>query len=219
MSYKTKKLTMLAMLAAVAYVSMLAAKPLPPMFPAVPFLSYDPKDIALALGGMLFGPVAGVGTSVLVCALQFITIGETGIWGLLMDIVSSVSFVFPASIIYKYRRKLSGAALGLGSAAIFSTVVMLLWNYLIVPVYTPSITREVVAGMLLPGFMPFNLIKSTLNAAGVMLLYKPLVTGLRKVNLMPPAKSAHSGARLSIAVTAVSLLIILLTIAVIYIIR
>jgi riboflavin transporter FmnP len=124
-----------------------------------------------------------------------------------------------AAVIYKYRRRLSGAALGLASAAVFSTVIMLLWNYLIVPVYTPGITRAAVAGMLVPVFMPFNLIKGALNASAVMLLYKPLVTALRRVSLMPPAKSAQGTVKLSAAVAAVSLLVMGLSVVVLLIIR
>ncbi|MDR1706364.1 MAG: ECF transporter S component [Clostridiales bacterium] len=209
MSGKTKKLTMLAMLAAVSFVAMMATRSIPTVFG---FLRYDPKDITLVISGMLFGPLAGTGAAVLVCVLEFITFGETGLWGLLMDVVSSASFVFCAAMIYKYRRKLSGAALGLVFAVIFSTVVMLLWNYLIVPVYTPEITRQAVAGMLIPVFLPFNLIKSTLNASAVMLLYKPIVTGLRRINLMPPSASAPKGARLSLVVAGVSLLVMALSI-------
>ena len=38
--------------------------------------------------------------------------------------------------------------------------------------------------MLATVFLPFNLIKATLNAGWTLLLYKPVVTGLRKTGLL-----------------------------------
>ena len=52
--------------------------------------------------------------------------------------------------------------------------------------------------MLLPMFLPFNLLKGGLNSAIVLMLYKPLVTALRKTGLVEmgssakPARSKHS---------------------------
>ena len=40
--------------------------------------------------------------------------------------------------------------------------------------------REAVADLLLPVFLPFNLLKGGLNAALTFLLYKPVVTVLRR---------------------------------------
>ena len=65
---------------------------------------------------------------------------------------------------------------------------MLLWNYLITPLYM-GMPREAVAGMLLPIFFPFNLAKGGMNMAVTLLLYKPVVTALRKANLVPPSSS------------------------------
>ena len=54
--------------------------------------------------------------------------------------------------------------------------------------------------MLLPLFLPFNLIKSGLNMAITLLIYKPVVKGLRSAKLLPadtaevsPAKSNKVG--------------------------
>jgi hypothetical protein len=65
----------------------------------------------------------------------------------------------------------------------FMTVFMVLWNYIITPFYmlTP---RSVVAEMLLPVFFPFNLIKGGINAGLTLVLYKPIVTALRRTGLV-----------------------------------
>ena len=44
--------------------------------------------------------------------------------------------------------------------------------------------REAIAEMLVPVFLPFNLIKSGLNASFTMLLYKPVVTAMRKAHII-----------------------------------
>ena len=62
-------------------------------------------------------------------------------------------------------------------------VVMLFWNYLITPVYM-GYPREAVVELLIPVFLPFNLIKGGLNAALTMILYKPVVIALRRAHLI-----------------------------------
>ena len=68
--------------------------------------------------------------------------------------------------------------------------------------------------MLLPVFLPFNLLKSCLNSAFVLLLYKPLVTALRKTGLVAaqPAKqgSAKAGGYLVAAALLISCVFLLL---------
>jgi len=66
---------------------------------------------------------------------------------------------------------------------------MLLWNYLITPIYMGMDREEIVVPMLIPVFLPFNLGKYILNAALTMLIYKPIVTALRKANLLAPSSS------------------------------
>ena len=56
-------------------------------------------------------------------------------------------------------------------------LVMLLWNYLIAPIYM-GYPREAVVELLIPAFLPFNLIKGGLNAAITMIIYKPVVKAL-----------------------------------------
>ena len=43
--------------------------------------------------------------------------------------------------------------------------------------------------MLLPVFLPFNLIKGSINAAFAMLLYKPTVKALKSTKLMEDTES------------------------------
>ena len=49
---------------------------------------------------------------------------------------------------------------------------------------------EAVAAMLLPVFLPFNLIKGGINAALTMLIYKPVTRALRSAHLLPEREDA-----------------------------
>lgn len=178
---KTKKLTTTAMLCALAYITVLFGR-----IPVILFLKYDPKDVVIVIGGLLFGPLTSAVVTVIVSVVQMFTISGTGILGCIMNIVSSCSFACPAAFIYKRRRRLSGAMLGLFCGVVCQAAVMMLWNYLIAPLYL-GYPREEVVKLLLPAFLPFNLIKGGLNGAFTMLLYKPVVTALRRFHVVESA--------------------------------
>lgn len=181
MNIKTKKMTSMAMLCAIAYV--LAVLVHITIVPSAPFLTYDPKDVIVAVGGFIFGPVSAIIMSVVVALLEFFTIGDTGIIGLIMDILSTCSFALTAALIYKKRHTLSGAVIGLVAGSIVMTIVMIIWNYLVTPGYM-GVPREEVVKMLVPVFMVFNLVKAALNSTITFFIYKPIITALRKIGFV-----------------------------------
>lgn len=174
MNSKTQKLTTVAMLCAIAYVVMVVGR-----IPIVLFLKYDPKDVIITLGGLIWGPLTLFSVSVIVSVIEMLTVSETGILGCIMNIISTCSFACTASFIYKKKHTLLGATMGLLAGSIAMVIVMLLWNYLITPLYM-GYPREAVAKLLLPAFLPFNLLKAGLNASFTFLLYKPVISSLRK---------------------------------------
>ncbi|MBQ5319188.1 MAG: ECF transporter S component [Oscillospiraceae bacterium] len=182
----TKKLVVLAMLAAIAYITVTIFR-----IPVVEFLKYEPKDVIITIGGFLFGPVAAMLISAVVSIIEMVTISDTGPIGALMNFLSTVSFACTASIVYKKIHTIKGAVIGLVTGSVVMVVVMLAWNYLITPLYM-GVPREVVAGMLLPTFLPFNLLKTVLNSAITMLLYKPLSMVMRKAHVLPETASAST---------------------------
>ena len=105
---KTKKLTTIGMLCAIAYVTVMVGR-----IPLVLFLKYDPKDVIIAIGGLIFGPLTSFTITMIVSVVQLFTISGTGILGCIMNIISSCSFACTAAFIYKKKRKLSGAILAL----------------------------------------------------------------------------------------------------------
>lgn len=183
MNNKTKKITMTAMLCAITYVVMAVGR-----VPVILFLKYDPSDVIVTLGGLIWGPMTSCIVATVVAFVEMLTVSETGIIGCIMNIVQSLSFACTAAVIYKKKHTLYGALAGLAAGCITATVVMMLWNYLITPIYM-GYPREAVAEMLLPVFLPFNLLKGGLNAALTFLLYKPVVTALRKSGYVSAAQS------------------------------
>ena len=181
----TKQLVTLAMLSAIAYAVMLLSKSLPSVNG---FLDFDFKDVIICVGGFIYGPLAAALMSILVAFIELVTISSTGLWGFLMNCLATCAFCCTACYVYKKRHTQRGAVLGLALGVVCLVVVMLLWNFLITPIYT-GYPREVVTAMLLPVFLPFNLAKGGMNMAVTLLLYKPIVTALRRAKLAPPSHS------------------------------
>lgn len=176
---RTRRMVILAVLAAIAYTVMVVGR-----IPLVLFLSYDPKDVIITIAGFIFGPLSAFMVSLVVSFVEMFTVSENGFIGFFMNVLSSCTFACTASFVYKKRRAVSGAVIGLAMGLVLAVAAMMLWNYFVVPVYT-GMSREEVAGMLLPVFLPFNLLKHGLNLGLTLLLYKPLVTTLRKSRLLP----------------------------------
>ncbi|MCL2856874.1 MAG: ECF transporter S component [Oscillospiraceae bacterium] len=186
---KTRKLTTLGGFAAIACVLMMTVR-----IPVVLFLSYEPKDVIIVIAGFIFGPLAVLALSLVVSFVEMLTISNTGPIGLLMNVISTCAFAYTASFIYKRRKTLSGAVMGLVCGVVLSTAAMMLWNYIIMPVYM-GVPREAVVGMLLPVLLPFNLVKGGLNATLTLLLYKPLIKALRAARLIPESEAGPASTK------------------------
>lgn len=191
MNSKAKKITTIAMLCAITYIVMAVGR-----IPVILFLKYDPSDAIVALGGLIWGPLTSCIVSVVVASIEMVTVSDTGIIGWIMNILQTLSFACTAAYIYKKKHTLSGAIIGLITGCVAMTIIMILWNYLITPIYM-GYPREAVAEMLVPVFLPFNLIKGGLNASFTFLLYKPVITALRKSGFVESTvkqeKSKHIG--------------------------
>ena len=183
----TKTITSLAMLSGIAYVVMLVSK----LMPGVMFLDFDFKDVVICIGGFTFGPMAAAIMSILVAFIEMITVSHTGPIGFIMNALATCAFCCTACYVYKKKHTKSGAVLGLSLGVVCLVVVMLLWNYLITPLYMTGFSRADVAAMLPTLFLPFNLAKGGMNMAATLLLYKPVVTTMRKAGLVPPSQSSQ----------------------------
>lgn len=184
-----KKLAVMAMLCAIAYVVMFTLR-IP-----VKFLTYEPKDSIITIGGFMLGPLAAAAMSIVVAFLEMITVSDSGPIGMLMNVMAACAFSCTASFIYLRKRTMKGAVIGLSAGVFAMTAIMLLWNYLITPYYMGgdiAEARQTVVGMMVTLLLPFNLLKAVGNMALVMLLYKPVVTAVRKAGLLPPSEGGKA---------------------------
>ena len=144
----------------------------------------------MVIAGFILGPLASVAISVIVSFIEMITISATGPYGFIMNVVSTCAFAVPAAWFYRKHHSQKGAVLGLGLGVVVLVICMVIWNYVITPFYM-GVPREVVAGMLTTVFAPFNLAKGGINAALSLLLYRPIVSALRKAGLVAESSSGH----------------------------
>ena len=186
----------LALLIAIAYAVTFLSKLIP--INVAGFLNMDLKDVVIVIGGFIFGPISVAAMSIIVSLIEMFTISATGIIGFFMNVVSTCVFGCVAAAFYKKNRTMKSAVAGLIAACLSVTAVMLLWNYIITPFYmsAPGHVGEMrteIAKMLVPVFLPFNLLKYGINAAFAVLLYKPVVGGLRKAKLVPEQTGGKAG--------------------------
>lgn len=190
MNVTTKKITTIGMLCALALiVNVLIHFPL---VPAVSFLSYDPKDIIIVIGGFIYGPLSALVMSVITSFLEIMYRGGT-LLDVLMNVISTCTFACTAAWIYKQKHTRQGALCGFLVGTICCVLSMMLWNYIVTPIYF-GMPREAVAAMLIPGILPFNVLKCAMNAGITLFLYKPMVTLFRRGNLVEKSRSGQNAA-------------------------
>ncbi|MBR4910572.1 MAG: ECF transporter S component [Clostridia bacterium] len=202
--FDLKKLALAAVLCALALGSMFVFRI------KVQFLTFDAKDSVIALCSLLLGPLYGVCSAAAVAVLELFTTGsDTGFYGLIMNFLSSGTFALTCGIIYKYRRTFGGAVLAVIMSVISVTTVMLLANLFITPLFMHA-PRSAVVAILPTLILPFNLTKSSLNAAITLMVYKPLSAALKRAGLTPSSGDAkyRFGLR-SVIVTVCAVLVII----------
>lgn len=209
---KIKKMSVTAMFCALAFVLTYIKVP-------VLFLSLEIKDSMIVLCTLLFGPLSGLVIAVTVPFLEFVTHSSTGVYGLIMNILSSVTFAAVTGVIYKYKKSFYGAIASLASGVCAVTAVMVLANLLITPYYMGTTAKEV-AAMIPKVLLPFNFMKATLNEGIVLLLYKPLSNALKRTGLSEAHRATHTPtekqSKRSLLVTVIAVAVIVGSLAVIF---
>ncbi len=149
----------------------------------VAFLTFDIKNVFITVAAMIYGGIPGVIVSLLAAFLEFIFYSTTGFYGFIMNFISSASFALVAALFYKRHKTLVGSYLSLILATVFSTAFMMLANLFITPFYMGATMAEV-AGMIPKLLFPFNLIKCLINAALVLVFYKPISLVLVRAHMI-----------------------------------
>lgn len=180
MNMTTKKITTLGMLCGLAVIVNLLIHF--PLIPSVEFLSYDAKDVIIVIGGFIYGPGSAFIMSVITSLLEIMYRGGN-LLDVLMNVISTCTFACVAAWIYKRDHTREGAFIGLGAGIVCCVLSMLLWNYIVTPIYF-GMPREAVVSILIPGILPFNLLKCGLNTGLTLFLYKPIVGVFRRTSLV-----------------------------------
>ncbi len=204
----TKKLVVSAMFCAIAYIAVFVFR-----F-KVSFLTFDFKDAFIAILSLLYGPFYGVICSGVVAVLETFTVSDTGYYGLIMNFLSSGSFALATGLVYKYRRTFFGAVLAAVTGVFAMLSVMLLANLFITP-YFMGQERSAVVAIIPTLLLPFNLCKGIMNAAIMLLLYKPIVNLLRKTKLVRVGEHNYKIGLKSVLLVLFSVLFIILAAVVI----
>ena len=206
--YDIKKLSVTAMLCALAFICVFVLK-----F-KVSFLTFDFKDAVISIVSFLYGPLYGVFSAGLVAVMEFLTVSDTGVYGLIMNFLSSSVFALACGTVYKFKRTFCGAIFGAVCAVVAVTSVMMLANIFVTPYYM-GVSRSDVVGLIPTLLLPFNLCKSIINAAVTLIIYKPFTSGLKKAHLVDCHTAAVGINKKSVILTSLSL--IFLIAAVVYV--
>jgi len=114
-----RKLTTMSMLAAIGVVLMLVCKF--PIFPAASFLKYDPADVPILIGTLVYGPGAGLILTLVVSFMDsFVLSGSGGPIGFVMHVAATGAMVLLTGIIYK-----KGAVMGKKAASVVGSIAAL----------------------------------------------------------------------------------------------
>ena len=139
-------------------------------------------DELFVIGGFIYGPGSAFIMSVITSLLEIMYRGGN-LLDVLMNVISTCTFACVAAWIYKRDHTREGAFIGLGAGIVCCVLSMLLWNYIVTPIYF-GMPREAVVSILIPGILPFNLLKCGLNTGLTLFLYKPIVGVFRRTSLV-----------------------------------
>ena len=204
-----RRIVLIALFGAISYVLMLVVH-LP-----VSFLTMDVKDVIIALAGLYFGPASALILSVLVPLIELVTVSSTGLYGFVMNFLGTAMFSVTASLIYKYKKSFLGAIIGLISGVAAMVATMMVFNLLVTPHYM-GVSVEMVQGLIPKLLFPFNLVKGVLNAALVLLFYKPLSGVMQRAGILPRSEHPFRMDLRTVLVMSISLVLVIASLVVVF---
>lgn len=195
-SSNAKKTVFIGMMGAVSAVLMM----LNFSVPFVPgFLKFDISELPALFAGFFLGPVSGCAVIVVKVLLKLLFQGsDTAYVGEAMNIMGSVCFVLPASLIYRWKHTKKGAVLAMVVSSVVVSIAFIFINaYIAFPLYSKlyGMPMEVIVGMgsainpmitdvptlMLFSVFPFNLFKHGVTSFVTYLIYKRAGNTLRSM--------------------------------------
>lgn len=155
-----------------------------PLLPGVTWLKYDASAMPAMVCGFAFGPAAGLAVGYVGAIIHGILMADFS--GAVMNILVVTGFILPAALVYRRSRTFKSGVIGLVLSAVAATVMAILGNLVITPMWL-GVPLDAVVAMILPILTPFNLIKAGINAVLTLIVYKSIS------NLITPKKKQVKG--------------------------
>ncbi len=182
-----KYIIKIAVLAAISSIIMLFEIPL---WFAPGFYKLDLSESVILMGSFALGPAAGVIIELLKNLINILLNSTTTAYvGEFANFVTGCAFVLPASLIYKYRKNLTGAIIGMVTGTISIAIIGGLLNYFVlVPTFSKlyhlplenivEMASKVnflvndLKTMIVFAVAPFNLLKGVVCSLLSLVIYK-----------------------------------------------
>ena len=193
---RTRKIAIMALLGAISAVLMYFDFPLPI---APSFMKMDLSDLPIIVGGFILCPIASIIIAIIKILLKIIIKGTSTMFlGELANIIGSISYALPASIIYNNlknkKRAIIGFIVGILAASFMCTICNAVFLF---PLYInifhmseeaiikmcsaiiPSI--DSMTKVMLLSVFPFNLIKYIITSILTYILYKNISKFIKSI--------------------------------------
>ncbi|GEB35417.1 MULTISPECIES: ECF transporter S component [Brevibacillus] len=180
----TQRIVTIPMLAAVAFILQYLEVPVP-LMPS--FLKLDFSTLPALIGGLMYGPVAGIIIEVLKNTLHMLFKNTDGLLiGELANVVAGASFILPAVLLQRSGQGKKGFLSGLALGTLLMTIVMAVANaYVLLPAYAALYQMPMaellamfnatsVWSLVMVGIVPFNLFKGVVLALVAYPVYAKL---------------------------------------------
>ena len=199
-----KRTVFIGMMGAVSAVLMLLNLSLP--F-APGFLKFDISELPALFAGFFLGPLSGCSVVIVKILLKVLFQGsDTGYVGELMNVMGSICFILPASLVYRWKHTRQGAIIAMTVSTVLVSAAFIFINaYIAFPMYSqlygmpmdaiinmgtavnPMITD--LPSLMLFSVFPFNLFKHGVTSFITYLIYKRAGNTLRGIIAVPEPQS------------------------------
>ena len=196
MNNKIKKISIVALFSALSAILMYFDFPLPI---APTFMKMDLSELPVIIGGFVLGPVECISIAVFKVLIKFVLKGTSTMFlGELANIIGSISYALPASIIYKALKTKERAVIGMIIGIVLASVVCTLCNALFLfPLYIKvfHMSEEVIIKMcntIIPfidsmtkvylfSVLPFNIVKFSISSIITYIFYKNISKHIKSI--------------------------------------
>lgn len=196
MNNKIKKISIVALFSALSAILMYFDFPLPI---APTFMKMDLSELPVIIGGFVLGPVECVSIAVFKVLIKFVLKGTSTMFlGELANIIGSITYALPASIIYKALKTKERAVIGMIIGIILASVACTLCNALFLfPLYMKAfhMSEEVIIKMcsaIVPfidsmtkvylfSVLPFNIVKFSIASIITYIFYKNISKHIKSI--------------------------------------